>query len=63
MAGILEILEGWVSAGLDGVVVLRTMVERRVHPLKRRAHLLCDYTGVEDPTREVTEELEDDVVV
>jgi hypothetical protein len=27
---ILEILDGWVSANLDDVAVLRTMVERRV---------------------------------
>lgn len=55
---ILEILEGWVSAGLDGVMVLRTMIERRVQPLKRRGPLLCDYSGVEDPTRETMEMLD-----
>ena len=39
------------------------MVERRVLPLKRWAHLLCHYVGVEDPTQESTEELEDDAIV
>ena len=48
---ILEILEGWVSAGLDGVMVLWTMIERRVQPLKCRATQLCDYSGgrIPDP--------------
>ena len=31
--------------------------------MKRRAHLLCNYTGVEDPTYEVAEELVDDAVI
>lgn len=39
------------------------MVERRVQPLKQRAHLICDYTRVEDPTCEVADELEDDAVI
>ena len=50
-------------AGLDGVVVFRVMVKRRVVPLKRWAHLLCDYFGAKDPTWEATEELEDDVIM
>jgi hypothetical protein len=50
---ILEILEGRVSTGLDDVVVLWTMIDCRVQPLKWRATLLCDYSGVEDPTREM----------
>ena len=58
MPEILKILKGEVSAGLNGVTVLRTMVERRVRPLKQRVHLLCDYTGVEDQTRETMEMLE-----
>ena len=60
---ILEILKGQVSASLDGVMVLRVMVERHVVPLKWRAHLLCDYVGAKDPTRKAMEELEDDVIV
>ena len=63
MAKILEILKGRVLAGLDGVMVLRVMVERHVVPLKWRAHLLCDYVGAKDPTRKAMEELEDDVIV
>ena len=55
---VLEILKGWVSAGLDGVVVLRTMIERRVQPLKRRATVLCDYSRVEDPTHNTMEIIE-----
>lgn len=38
------------------------MVEHQVLPLKRLAHLLCDYFRAEDPTREAAEELEDDVI-
>ena len=60
---ILEILKGQVSASLDGVMVLRVMVERHVVPLKWRAHLLCDYVGAKDPTRKAMEELEDNVTV
>jgi hypothetical protein len=55
---ILDILEGRVSVGLDGVAVLRTMIERRVQPLKQRATLLYNYSRVEDPSRETTEPLE-----
>ena len=55
---ILEILEDWVSAGLDGVTVLRTMVERQVQPLKQWATLLCDYSRGKDPTRETMDMLE-----
>ena len=46
---ILEILKGRVSTGLDGVAVLWVMVECHVLPLKRRAHLLCDYFKAKDP--------------
>ena len=60
---ILEILKGRVLAGLDGVAVLWVMVKHRILPLKRRAHLLCDYFRAKDPTREATEELEDDVIM
>lgn len=63
MLEILEILKGQVSIGLDGVAVLRVMVERRVLPLKWWAHLLCDYVGAKEPTHEAVEELEDDVIV
>lgn len=63
MAEILEVLKGWVSVDLNGVVVLRTMVERRVHPLKLWPHLLCDYTRVGDPSYVVAEEIEDDAVI
>ena len=59
----MEVLEGPVLAGLNGVMVLWTMVKRRVQPLKRLARLLCDYIRVEDLTHEVAEELEDDVVI
>jgi len=54
----MEILEGQVLVGLDGIAVLRTMIERRVQPLKRRATLLCDYLRLEDPTRETMETLD-----
>lgn len=54
---ILEVLEGRVLAGLNRVKVLWTMFERWVQPLKQRTHLLCDYTGTEDPTCEVAVEL------
>lgn len=63
MAEILEVLKGRVSVGLDGVVVLRVMVEHRVLSLKRQAHLLCDYVGAKDPTREAMKELEDDMIM
>jgi hypothetical protein len=43
---------------LDGVVVLRTMIERWVLPLKHRATLLCDYPGAKDPTHESSEALD-----
>ncbi|OEL14343.1 hypothetical protein BAE44_0024638 [Dichanthelium oligosanthes] len=37
--------------GLTGVKVLWTLFERRVQPLKARAHPLYQYTGDGDPTR------------
>ena len=48
MLEILKILEGRVLASLNGIVVLRTMVEWWVQPLKLRARLLCDSIGVKD---------------
>lgn len=60
---ILEILKGRVLTGLDGIVVLWLKVERHVLPLKRWAHLLCDYIEAKDPTSDAMEELEDDVIV
>jgi hypothetical protein len=45
---ILRILEGQVSAGLNGVAALRTMVERWVQPLKLQARVLCDFARVGD---------------
>ena len=38
------------------------MVEWRVQPLKLWARLLCDYTRVDDPSRETMEMLEVDEV-
>jgi hypothetical protein len=38
-------------AGLTGVKVLWTLFERRVQPLKARAHPLYRYTGNGDPMR------------
>lgn len=63
MSQILDILAGQVSTSLNGVTVLRTMVERRIQTLKQWAHLLCDYTRVNDPTRESTKVLAADVVI
>ena len=51
------------SAGLNGVAVLRTLVERRVQPLKLWARLLCDYAGLEDPSWETREMLEANEVI
>lgn len=59
----MEILKGQVSTNLYDVVVLWVMVEHRILPLKRWAHLLCDYVRAEDPTHEAMEELEDDVTM
>jgi hypothetical protein len=44
-------LERLKQAGLTGVKVLWTFFERRVQPLKARAHPMFRYTGVGDPTR------------
>jgi hypothetical protein len=55
---ILGILKSQVSDDLDGVVVLRTMVERQVQPLKQRATLSCDYSGVDVPIRETIDMVE-----
>lgn len=46
------------STNLNSITVLWTMVERRVQPLKRWVHLLCDYSGIEDPSHEIMEVLE-----
>jgi len=48
--------------GLNDIVVLRTMVKQWVQPLKKWAHLLCDYTEVKDPTCDSTEVLEANAV-
>ena len=63
MVEILKILSSRVLVGLDGVVVLRVMVKRRVLLLKRRVHLLCDYVGAKDLTHEAVEELQDVAIV
>jgi hypothetical protein len=63
VAEILEVLEGRVLASLNRVMVFWTTIWRSVQPLKWQARLLCDYVRVEDPTREVVEELESDAVV
>ena len=38
-------------------MVLQTMVEQWVQPLKWRSTLLCEYTRVKDPTHETMEML------
>jgi len=48
--------------GLNGITVLRTMVEQWVQSLKKWAHLLCDYIEVEDLSYESTEVLEANAV-
>jgi hypothetical protein len=55
---ILRIPKGRVLVCLNGVEVLQTMVEWHVQPLKLRARLLCDFTGVEDSSQESMETLE-----
>jgi hypothetical protein len=54
MRGLLRELK---DAGLTGVRVMWTFFERRVQPLRARAHPLFRYTGVGDPTRMLPEEL------
>jgi hypothetical protein len=55
---ILKILEGQASASMNSVMILQTKVEQQVQPLKLRALLLCNYTEVNDPSRETMEMLE-----
>jgi hypothetical protein len=55
---ILRILKDQVSADLNGVAVLRTMVEQWVQPLKLRACLVCDFTEVGDLSQESMEVLD-----
>jgi hypothetical protein len=45
------------DAGLTGVRVLWTFFERRIQPLKARAHPMYRYAGVSDPTRSSRDEL------
>lgn len=53
-----RILKSQVSASLNSITVLRTMVEWQVEPLKQRAHLLCDYARIKNFSHEVMEMLE-----
>ncbi|OEL27528.1 hypothetical protein BAE44_0011453 [Dichanthelium oligosanthes] len=48
MHGLLRELKG---AGLTGVKVMWTFFERRIQPLRARAHPMFRYTGASDPTR------------
>ena len=50
LSKVTEILKGQVLARLDGIVVLWTMIERWVQPLKQWATQLYDYSRVEDPS-------------
>ena len=43
------------SVGLNSVMVLQTMIEQQVEPLKQRAHLLCYYARIKDPSHEAME--------
>lgn len=58
----MEVLESHVIAGLNGVKVLWTLTEQRVLPLMQRAHLLCDYTKAKNPTCDVMDDLEANIV-
>jgi hypothetical protein len=45
-------IEDLSSQGLAGVDIIRDYLKHRITPLRRRAHLSCNYTGPTDPTRD-----------
>ncbi|OEL15668.1 hypothetical protein BAE44_0023313 [Dichanthelium oligosanthes] len=52
-----DVLRELKTTGLTGVKVLWTFFERRIQPLKARAHPMFRYTGAGDPTRMSPDEL------
>ena len=43
------------NQGLTGVDIINDFLKPRISPLRRRAHLACNYTGPTDPTRDSDE--------
>ena len=49
---LLDIIEERKKAGVTGLGVVLSFVNRRVHPIKERVNLGYEFSGVGDPTRE-----------
>lgn len=48
------------NQGLTGVDIINDFLKHRISPLRRRAHLACNYTGPTDPTRDSDEDLSEE---
>jgi len=48
------------NQGLTGVDIINDFLKPRISPLRRRAHLACNYTGPTDPTRDSDEDLSEE---
>ena len=48
---LMERLQELKAAGLTGLNLVATWVQRKITPLQRRPSLMCEYTGMKDPQR------------
>nr|CAB3486571.1 unnamed protein product [Digitaria exilis] len=48
------------TQGLTGVDIVHDYLKHRISPLRRRAHLACNYTGPTDPTRDSDTDLSEE---
>ncbi|XP_034604281.1 uncharacterized protein [Setaria viridis] len=48
------------NQGLTGVDIVHDYLKHRISPLRRRAHLSCNYTGPTDPTRDSDKDISEE---
>ncbi|RLM64554.1 uncharacterized protein C2845_PM16G03080 [Panicum miliaceum] len=48
------------NQGLTGVDIVHDFLKHRISPLRRRAHLACNYIGPTDPTRDLDKDLSEE---
>ena len=63
MNKLLEILKGRKGAGITRVDAVINFIQRRIQPIKERAHLAGLYSGLDDPTRELAEPWLDEEII
>jgi hypothetical protein len=57
LKGVLELVSDMKNRGVTGAAVARSFCRRMIQPIKDQVHLVYEYCGQSDPTREVNRKI------